>query len=443
MQPIVIDQAIELALDALLGDRLALLCGAGLSMAAPSNIPSAAQLAAKTKANYCAMHGASRPELPNELGEQAQFFFERDELATVFLRFLIDQDAFAGKPNGGHTAAADLLLVNGLRAAVTTNVDALIETAGQLLLGQISVAVDGVVAAGLGPMRPPLCKIHGDWTHDKDTTVWAAGQLEAEPVKSRIATMAGWLTNTLLDCDLVMVGFWSDWDYLNALLEKTLGKVHPSKVIAVNTAEWDAQFAAKAKGLCKIGERDEPKLYYLKESGDVFLAKLREAFSRCYVRRVLHSGAAIFSEMKGHAPDPQWLEPAALDTSELWQTRRDLQGCLPAEPASQKDPPDEPILGLSLLRLRAKGAMPQGSYWRLEDRTIRVLRAPNQVLHKVEAAHSGNTAPLVSADVVVCVGAEDAGLPSDIAREGTPGTIARGNSSQWLTYGEAMEAYDL
>ena len=48
--------------------------------------------------------------------EQAEFFFGRNELATIYFRHLIDPNAFAGPPNPGHYAIADLMLVRGLVA---------------------------------------------------------------------------------------------------------------------------------------------------------------------------------------------------------------------------------------------------------------------------------------------------------------------------------------
>ena len=113
MQQIDFDLGIEKALDSLLAQRLTLLAGAGLSMAAPSSLPSAYTIAAEAKRRYDAMHGASRPPLPTAIEEQAEFFFQRDELASVYFRTLIDQNIFAAPPNEGHYAVADLLLVPG------------------------------------------------------------------------------------------------------------------------------------------------------------------------------------------------------------------------------------------------------------------------------------------------------------------------------------------
>jgi hypothetical protein len=98
LREIDLDEGIASALDALFADRLAILCGAGLSMASPSNLPSAAQLASQAKRKYDSIYGATRAPLPPSIEEQAEFFFKRGELGTMYLRALIDAHAFAGPP---------------------------------------------------------------------------------------------------------------------------------------------------------------------------------------------------------------------------------------------------------------------------------------------------------------------------------------------------------
>ena len=137
MTPIDLDAAIAIALDAIFSDRLAMLAGAGLSMAPPSNLPSAWILAKNAKAEYDARYGRTRSPLPTNIEEQAEFFFQRDELATVYIRSLINDHVFSGNPNAGHSAIADLLLSGALRMAITTNVDSIIEIAGSHLLGRV------------------------------------------------------------------------------------------------------------------------------------------------------------------------------------------------------------------------------------------------------------------------------------------------------------------
>ena len=76
----------------------------------------------------------------------------------------------------------------------------------------------------------------------------------------------------------------------------------------------------------------------------------------------------------------------------------------------------------------------------LDGNRFRVIRAANEALHKVEARYAREIAPAVAPDVVVAVGAQDLGLPVNVARAPT-GTIARGASSRWMTREAAQQEY--
>jgi hypothetical protein len=89
MDEITLAEGLELALTSLLGNRLTLLAGAGLSMDAPSSLPSAATMAARAKEKYDATYGASRAPLPLGIEEQAEYFFGRGELDSVYFRLFV------------------------------------------------------------------------------------------------------------------------------------------------------------------------------------------------------------------------------------------------------------------------------------------------------------------------------------------------------------------
>jgi hypothetical protein len=165
------------------------------------------------KQKYDATYGAERPPLPQSIDDQAEFFFQRGELATIYLRTYVDHDAFAAEPNSGHFAAADLLLIGAITTAVSTNIDMLIEIAGNTLFGHVGAGVSRMRIAALPPSVSPLLKVHGCWS-DPAGTVWAPSQVAADPIRTRIEECGAWLTNRLLDRDLVIVGYWTDWDYL-------------------------------------------------------------------------------------------------------------------------------------------------------------------------------------------------------------------------------------
>ncbi|MCP4319541.1 MAG: hypothetical protein GY789_27045 [Hyphomicrobiales bacterium] len=430
-----------MALDAILNERFALLAGAGLSMAEPSCLPSAWDLAQFAKDAYSARYGADRPALSDDIEEQAEFFFHRSELGTVYLATLINPHAFAGPPNRGHASVADLLLSGAAKFCVTTNVDTMIETAGQQLHGQVGVGLDGHGVAALPAELPPLLKIHGCWQTDRSNTVWAPSQLDAEPVKSMVERSSDWLNQNLLNKDLVIIGYSTDWDYLNLILAHALGAINPSRIIFVNPSGEEG-IREKAPDLYAIAARAKIESYFVEVSGNVFLDSLRKEFSRTFVRQAIFHGRAEFQELSGVEPTEAQLEPPDVSNQDFWQMRRDLLGCLPNDPAHRPKPFHDPQIGLTILQLRAAGAESEGSHWRLDDRSVRVIRGSGQFLHKLRASYDANVAPAVYPDIVIAVGAENASLPSSIARE-PDGSIARGGSTKWVTRIEAGEELGL
>ena len=410
-------------------------------MAAPSSLPSAAQIAASAKRKYDANFVPDRPPLPESIDEQTQFFFDRDELFTVYLRTYVDSNTFSSTPNRGHYAIADLLLVCGISTAVSTNVDTLIEVSGTLLNGQIAVGITRDEVAQVSPGRSPLLKVHGCWSR-RDETVWARGQIGQGPLRRRLRECSDWLRVRLLDRDLLIVGYSTDWNYLNEVLESTIGAVSPTRVIVVDPCDTQA-FADKAPMLYELGQRASTEFCHVRCSGDDFLHQLRVAFSRMFVRRVLHSGRDAFVEHAGREPEADWLEPASDDVDVLWNIRRDLEGCRPDQPATMRVPPDEPVLGLAMLQLRSRGATPNGNFWTVGGRTVRVLRAPNRLLHELEEAYSRDSPPPSAPDFVVAVGAQAVRLPRSVARGSRPSSIVRGPSPTWLSLQDAVEEFSL
>ena len=340
MTPTTIPNGIDLAFTALLAQRLAVIAGAGLSMAAPSHLPSAWKLAERAKTEYGLQWGASKPPLSDDIEAQAEFFFAHNELQTVYLATLIDRHAFAGRPNPGHLAIADLMLSHTIQTVVTTNVDVLVETAGNELFGQIEAGIDGVDVAALPPDAVPMLEIHGCRHADWLNTVWAPSQLTIEPVLGKVASSIPWISQRLLNRDLLIVGYWTDWDYLNQILTQAMNATNPSRVIVVDPADA-ATFPTKAPALFDLGQRAANGFYHVKVSGADFLMALRRKFSDYIVRAVLHSGAAAYIEEKGVAPDPAWLERPAMDDTQSWLLRRDLLGCAPNAPAVSRTPPRE------------------------------------------------------------------------------------------------------
>jgi hypothetical protein len=435
-----IGEAIDMAFHSLLGERLAFLCGAGLSMAPPSSLPSAGHLAHSIKDEYNSIMPGN--PLTDDIEEQAAYFYDLGTFPTVFIRRLIDPHVFSGRPNAGHFAVADLLLTNSADLTVSANVDAMIETAGSMLLGSIGTGVSAEEVAALQPSLAPLLKIHGCWSKDRDTTLWTDHQLAHEPLKSRIPDAARWAQHRLMDRDIVVVGFFTDWDYLNTVLRDALHAVRPARVLVVDPSS-PAELEAKAPELFAVGESATERFCHVQESGEVFLKALRVFFSQAFVREALHGGATPFEALKGAPPEAAWLEPTESDPKVLWRLRRDIEGCLPNRPATLKRPPAEPLMGLTILQLMAAGAAWEDSLLTLGGRRVRVLRASGQLLHDVQARYSRDGAPIVSPDAVIAVGADDLGLRGHLVRGASAASVARGSTPEWFDRARAEMEFGL
>jgi len=436
LENIDLDEGIRIALDALFEDRLAAICGAGLSMASPSSIPSAWDVAEKAKLKYDSMYGATEPPLSENIEEQAEFFRNRGQLGSMYLRSLVDRHIFSAPSNLGHFAIADLLLTSALKLVLSTNVDALIEQAGDKLYGGIAVATDRDGAASFPNTDSVLLKIHGCWKKDLEQTVWAPGQLNDIPFSTRIPECAEWLSTQLLNRDILIVGYFTDWDYLNSVLETSLEAVNVGNVIVVDTSPPES-LLTKAPSLHEFCENSANRFVHVQMSGDDFLDTLRKRWSSQYLRRILFSGYNTMIEL-GEDIEEDLREPPDLDTQSLWFHRRDLEGCSPTEPCTKKVPNNEPVLGYHILKLRMAGATVDGRYWNIAGQTIRVLNSSSMALHQVEKIFKGDVSSVTGPDVTIASGATNLNMHANISRPVGSGTIVRPEAKKFMTFDEAV-----
>ena len=102
--------------------RLIVLCGAGLSMAAPSSLPSARTVAERCFDKHRLESDPNLdPTLRQDLEALAEHFAGQHTLGSIFIEHLVPWPDFVRPSNAGHAAVADFLLtraaVAGLRDA--------------------------------------------------------------------------------------------------------------------------------------------------------------------------------------------------------------------------------------------------------------------------------------------------------------------------------------
>src|SRR5262249_24679463 len=156
------------------------------------------------------------------------------------------------------------------------NLDCMVErSATHLHREGITTALDGgelAMAMAGGPPRP-LLKIHGCWIRDQYRTVWCEAQVAGDAViGTRLTTATTQLNAHLVEKDLLIVGFWTDWAYLASALSQVLNTVAPRRVTVVDLADTDA-LREKAPGLWSwINAR---AWCHVQEDATSFLGELR------------------------------------------------------------------------------------------------------------------------------------------------------------------------
>ncbi|MER9938709.1 SIR2 family protein [Mesorhizobium sp. M0088] len=404
--------------------RLLVVCGAGLSMAPPSSLPSARAVAERCFDKY---RLESDPNcdigLRDNLEALAEHFAGLNSLQSVFIEHLVPWPAFVRPSNSGHAAIADFLITRAAVAGISSNYDTLIERRAWDYGADFRGSLDGDEATADSVRQAPLLKFHGCSQRDRQATVWAPSQLDDPTISGRIARSKVWMAANLRQKDLLVVGFWSDWEYLNAVIGEALIDVQPLSVTVIDLSPINA-LEQKAPQLWQIAHAQNVTFEHVQESGAAALDELRRAFSSNYLRQVLDAGRAAFEQATGVQCDPAWIDVGNFDSETLYGLRRDAEGVSAAEPAKLLRPANPEALGFFHLLLRQAGAVQRADGYDLNGRSIRVLNGAQSILGTLRGKFVEPPAAMRS-DIVVAVGATDLGVPDNVVRSGRTGDVIR------------------
>lgn len=435
------NETAEALMQSIEADRLVIVCGAGLSMANPSRVPSA-----KDVANQCydayelLVPGALEFGCRDSLSDIAEHFVQQDRLQTFFLPEIVPWKVFVRQSNRGHAAIADMILSKSVRAALTTNYDWLVEQVAQDKGAVLDSALDGDEAASTNKHSPYL-KLHGCAVKKKCETVWATSQIEGDAsVVERITKTKRWLEGNLREKDFAFVGFWSDWDYLNTVIESALGDVRPLSVTLVDPAS-DESLRTKAPALWTLLNREGVSFKHLPCSGDEFLDELRCLFSRAYLRRAMQVGRAAFEAE--NAPITKAIAiTMSSDTDVLYAARCDTEGVPRSQAATKKSPDATEIFAMAHFLLNERGAIANGADYEYSGQSVRIINGAGSTLNSLKHRYSQDPASIAAPDVIICAGSLDNAVPEDIVRQGRSEDIVRPTASgHWLTLDGAREHF--
>lgn len=419
-------------------DRLVLICGAGLSMARPSHVPSAAQLASDCSDKYEAKGLVLPVGLRNDLEKLADYFFEQGMLSDLIR--LVEWYPFRHSYNSGHETIADFLACRAFEFGVTTNYDFLTETAATDL-GEPNFQT-ALHADELIEQQPHgfYLKIHGCCEKDYLRTVWCLPQVGNDlTIQGRVESLRNWLSVNLKGKDVLLVGFWSDWGYLNNLFEGIVNPIQPNRVVLIDP-DTDANLSIKAPNLWAWANSAIYNFTHVRESGAAFLDDLRKRFGLSYFSELFNQSIPTYKGIVGAGSAVTFPLISLLSSKELFNLRQDSEGRSCSNiPRRKQAEATMGVFGAYHLIFAQLGADLDGPRYVFAGKRYRIVQGAGQGIGEVRAKFDSEPPEPVGTDIVICAGAfDDAGISSVVRRTSTPGGIVRsGSSGDWITSDEA------
>lgn len=429
------DVTAESLMQSIAADRLVILCGAGLSMAPPSSIPSASAIKSECAEKYRQEVGSALdPAVSADLEAMSRWFVQQNRFADLFIPKLVPWTKFNTDPNDGHDAIADFLACGAIHVGVTTNYDRLVEASAARLGEPDFLPIVHEEDLPRSSEYRPYLKVHGCSVLHRTRleTIWCREQLAAPSISQRMAHFQNWLSANLLGRDLLIVGFWTDWAYLSDVLATTIAAIGPNSVVLVDPSPPDV-IETKAPDLWAWAHRPGITFLHVQQSASEFLAELRAWFSRVFLKRLLDDARPTHEALFGSPPSAH---ARALDTqplSYLYALRRDLTGVTRNRPVRVHVPHPAFRIHTALhARLLERGATYDGHVYNFNGQHLRLLSGGGQLVSALKEQRSGEPPLPIVLDRVVCIGAvEDPGAVSIVRPTTVPGVIRGGAGGSW------------
>lgn len=428
------DDTITRLLGSIEANHLVLLCGAGLSIPPPSNLMSALRVSQACYEKYRPIKTLPAP-MRDGIDKLAGHFHASKEFESVFIGSLVPWNALVGEPNPGHAAISDILISRAADAALSANFDSLIEQWAWSRKIYLRGALDGHEAMEFRKNTSPLVKFHGCMMRSPEETLWTEAQLAEPKIATRVKACSDWMKLELPGKDLLVIGFWTDWGYLNDVLADALSTTTFGSVTVVDPAAT-ADLQAKAPTLWGRLTDGTTTFRHVQASGADALVELRTAFSRTWLRKFYALGEPLLTAAgKTYSPvDP------VMNCEDLYNCRCDVEGVPYNRAAQMRQPPNEAAYASFFhhLLIQAK-ATRDGPWYKHGGKRVRIVQGAGQNLNSVRARYDEPPA-LDQPDVVVCAGALDLAVPGSLVSPGVGASIVRpsgGGAAQWMTLEQA------
>jgi hypothetical protein len=411
-------------------------------MPQPTSLPSAVQVSRICYDKWLPNDTTLNPSFRDNVDLLAGHFHVRGDFKGIFIK-LVPWDELVGTPNKGHAAIADLLITRAAHAAVSANFDPAIEHWAQERKVFLRGALTGQEAVSFSAMTSPLLKFHGCMQRDQDQTLWTQRQLTDAIIQFRVQSCKEWMTLNLPGRDLVVVGFWTDWGYLNDVLANAFTIANARSVTVIDPTSL-AELQNKAPTLWSKLTGLSLTFEHVQGSADDALEELRTAYSRAWARKYYAGGTGMVQSSGGSVSVTAPFD--TLRVEDLYNLRRDAEGRPYTRAATQSAPAVETRQAAYIYALLLNaGARQEGAWLKHDDKLIRIVNGAGQGLADVRESYK-EPPSLPQSEIVVCAGATNLGVPGRVIASGVGASTIRpspGGGASWLTLDEAIVAFAL
>jgi hypothetical protein len=242
---------------------------------------------------------------------------------------------------------------------------------------------------------------------------------------------------------LVVIGFWTDWGYLNDVIENAF-TINTASSVTVIDPSTTTDLRTKAPNLWNKLSGLSSVFEHIQASGAEALDELRAAFSKTWARKFHALGQPLIA-----AAGATVIPPGVFDTlsgEDLYNLRRDVEGVPYIRAATLKLPPaDAAQMAFIYTVFLNAGAVFEGPWIRYRGRSIRVVNGAGQGLADVEERYK-EPPTVTQSEFVVCAGAIDFGVPAKLIASGRGASTIRpapGGGARWLTFDAARMEFGL
>jgi hypothetical protein len=322
-------------------------------------------------------------------------------------------------------------------AGITTNYDRLVEVAAQNLGEPDFQAIVDVEDIARNSTHRPLLKVHGCCSIGKSrlATVWYREQLhDGAAIQARAERFHAWMQTALLNRDVLIIGFWTDWSHLTDIFTESIAATGPGHVFLVDLAQ-EHTLREKSPAMWEWAHADGLTFYHIQESGADFLNGLREHFSRVFLRHVFADAADTHEALFDAFPSDQRAYLDGSDAHTLYALRRDITGESRIRPVRVRDAHPSLRVNASIhLRLMDNGATYEQNCYTFDGHVVRLINGAGQVMSKVRNQFDAEPPLPISPTWVVCVGATPDPSPANVVRPAEqPGIMRSGVAGSWTT----------